>query len=405
MLFGRDVALDGDTALIGACEDYYYGIDAGSVFVFIRNGTTWTQQAKLHASDEQGYDTFGSSVSLSGDSALIGADSSNGDSIGSAYVFTRTGTIWIEEAKLLPSGGSSENLFGNSVDIDGDTALVAAVGDNNYTGSAYVFTRTGTTWTQQQILSVTDGAPLDVFGVSVALSRNTALIGKSGYLYMPINGSAYVFTRNGTNWTQQTILHSSDGYAGDLFGYCVDIDGDTNIIGTRFHLNDDGSTGSAYVFNRTGTTWIQEAKLVASDGSNMDTFGNSVALDDNTIFIGNMFDTVYGYHTGSAYIFIKSNPPDLNLNISGGLGIKIIIKNNGTTKANDVEWQLHIKGGILGRISGTMNGTIDIPAGQSRSFSTGIFFGLGPITITAKAAEEEQTSTGMQLVIFSIVKK
>ena len=405
MLFGNDVALEGDTALVGACEDYYNGIDAGSVFVFVRNGTTWTQQAKLHASDEHGYDNFGSSVSLSGDSALIGAHSNDGDFIGSAYVFTRTGTAWTEEAKLLPSGGSSENLFGNSVDIDGDTALIGAVRDNNFTGSAYVFIRSGTIWTQQQRLSAADGVPYDVFGHSVALSGDTALIGKPGYQYMPIMGSGYVFTRNGVNWTEQMVLHSSDGYPGDLFGYCVDIDGDTNIIGAYYHLNDVGSSGSAYVFNRTGTTWMEEAKLIASDGTNMDTFGNSVALDNNTIFIGNMFDTVYGYNTGSAYIFMKGIPPELDLSVRGGLGITVTIKNNGTTIANDVEWYLDVQGGLLGRITETMNGIIDVPAGQSKSFSTGLFFGFGPITITTKVAEEEQTTTGTQFVIFSILKK
>jgi hypothetical protein len=405
MLFGYDVAIEGDTALIGACEDYYYGIDAGSVFVFIRNGTTWTQQAKLHASDEQGYDNFGSSVSLSGNSALIGAHANDGDFKGSAYVFTRTGTVWTEEAKLVPSGGSSENLFGNSVDIDGDTALVGAVRDDNFRGSVYVFTRTGTTWIQQQRISVTAGVPYDVFGYSVALSGDTALIGKPGFLYMPIIGSAYVYTRNGINWTQQIILSSSDGYAGDLFGTCVDIDGDTNIVGAYYHLNDVGSAGSAYVFNRNGTTWVEEAILVPSDGSNMDTFGNSVAIDDNTIFIGSRFHSISGYNTGSAYIFMKGIPLELDVSISGGLGVKMIIKNNGTTIANDVEWQLQVNGGLLGRITEDMTGTFDLPAGQSKTFSTGIFFGLGPITITAKVAEEEQIVTGIQFIFFSIVKK
>jgi len=137
----------------------------------------------------------------------------------------------------------------------------------------------------------------------------------------------------------------------------------------------------------------------------MDTFGNSVAIDQNTIFIGSRFHSISGYNTGSAYIFMKGIPLELDISISGGLGIKMVIKNNGTTIASDVEWELQIKGGFLGRITETMTGTFDLPAGQSKTLSTGIFFGLGPITITAKVAEEEQILTGTQFIIFSIVKK
>jgi hypothetical protein len=146
--FGYTVSLDGDTALIGAPTRY--STDTGSAYVFTRTTGTWTQQAKLLASDGVTGDDFGRSVSLSGDTALIGAyyDDDNGEHSGSAYVFARTGTTWTQQAKLTASDGAADDWFGESVALDGDTALIGAHGDDNNGpgyGSAYVFTRTGTT--------------------------------------------------------------------------------------------------------------------------------------------------------------------------------------------------------------------------------------------------------------------
>ena len=149
--------------------------------MFTRTGTTWTQQAKLLASDGAAGDRFGI-VSLSGDTALIGAhyDDDNGIDSGSAYVFTRTGTTWTQQAKLLASDGAAGDHFGASVSLDGDTALIGAhrmMTTELDSGSAYVFTRTGTTWTQQAKLLASDGAAGDWFGATVSLYGDTALIG------------------------------------------------------------------------------------------------------------------------------------------------------------------------------------------------------------------------------------
>jgi hypothetical protein len=207
----------------------------------------WNQIQELLASDGTTDSRFGCSVSIDGNTTLIGAifDDDNGDNSGSAYVFTRTGTTWTQQAKLLASDGETADMFGCSVSIDGNTALIGASGDDDNevnSGSAYVFTRTGTTWTQQQKLLTFDGATFDDFGLSVSLDGDTALIGAPGYG----PGSAYIFTHTGTTWTQQAKLLASDGSASGGFGFSVSLSGDTALIGANVH------NGSAYVFNRTG---------------------------------------------------------------------------------------------------------------------------------------------------------
>jgi hypothetical protein len=212
-MFSECVSIDGFTALIGAWSDDDNGVDSGSAYVFTLNGTNWTQQAKLLPSDGAPYDEFGNSVSISGDTALIGAwwDDDNGDYSGSAYVFVRWGSTWVQQAKLHSSDNAEGDNFGNSVSLDGNIALIGAWGNDDNgdrSGSAYVFTRNGTTWTQQQKLFPSNGAALDYFGLSVSISGNTALIGEYGYNASGNNtGSAYVFTRTGTTSSLPTVQH------------------------------------------------------------------------------------------------------------------------------------------------------------------------------------------------------
>lgn len=555
--FGWSVSLFGNTALIGAAYDSDNGLGAGSAYVFIYNGTTWAQQAKLLPPDgAQGY-YFGYSVSLSGDTALIGEpyDAQNGCNSGSAYIFIRTGTIWVQQEKILPSDGAAGDNFGFSVSLDGDTALIGALSDNDngdLSGSAYIFSRSGVSWTQQQKLIASDGASFDRFGCSVSLDLDTALVGAYwGDGNEVDSGASYVFIHTDTTWMQQAKLLASDGAADDLFGYSVSLDGDTALIGTYADDDNGPSSGSAYMFIRTGTTWTQQQKILASDGATFDFFGISVALSDNTAFIGAMQNIGNGQYSGSVYVFIRSRntwvqqtkllasdgkggdcfgcsvsldsnraligafwdddngndsgsvyvfkdadgnhvpfadfswtpqTPDPNqqitfdasashdpdgiitiyewdwnnddiydetdsspatthswerpgsypvtlrvtdengatdnitkevnldgtinfkFEITGGLGVNVVIMNNGSVNIADIDWQIHVKGGILGLINKTMNGTIDIPIGEIRTVSTGSFLGLGPIAITAKVADEEKTTEGIQVIILSMVK-
>ena len=317
-LFGWSVSLDNDTALIGAYWDDDNGDKSGSAYVFTRNGTKWTQQAKLLASDGTIMDYFGYSVSLSGDTACISApiDDDNGDASGSAYIFTRTGSNWTQQAKLIAADGATGDNFGFRVFLAGNTALIGAQADDDVRGSAYVFTRANTTWTQQAKLLASDGQSDDFFGYFVSLSDDTALIGAPGDSdYGDSSGSAYVFTRTGTTWTQQQKLLPKDGYVWDYFGYACSVSGDTAIVSAPQDDDKGEDSGSAYVFTRTGTTWTQKQKLLASDGQAGDTFGWwSVCLDNDSAVISSCRDDDNGLDSGSAYVFTKvseNQPPEI----------------------------------------------------------------------------------------------
>lgn len=321
--FGYSVALSGDTALIGVRfdDDDANGLESGSAYVFTRSGTTWSQQARLTAADGSDRDWFGVRVALEGDTAVVPADADdsdvNGIDSGSVYVFTRSGTIWTQQAKLTASDGAAVDLFGYSVALSGDTILIGARFDDDDimgvdSGSVYVFTRSGTTWSQQVKLTAADGAAGDEFGYSVALSGDTAVItanADDSDFNGVDSGSAYVFTRTGSDWSQQAKLTAADGDAGDLFGVRVALDGDTALIGSRLDDNDANGidSGSVYVFTRSDGTWSQQAKLTAADGGAGDWFGYTVALTENVALIGAQFnDGVNGVDSGSAYVFTRS---------------------------------------------------------------------------------------------------
>ena len=312
--FGVSAAISGDTAIIGSWgDDIGINPNQGSAYVFVRSGSSWIQQAKLIASDGGASSTFGVSVAISGDTAIVGAQGTS-LSPGSAYVFTRSGTTWTQQAKLTPSDGAVDDFFGSSVAIFGNTVIVGAVfsnvGPNVDQGSAYVFTRSGTTWTQQAKLTSSDGAPANYFGNAVALGSDTALVG-ARRVKVGANtdqGSAYVFTRSGTVWTQQAKLTASDGISGDSFGFSVALSGDSAIVGATFA--DRGANvdqGAAYIFTRSGSIWTQQAALVASDGAANDLFGVSVALSGDTAIVGASSDEIGpNVNQGSACVFTRS---------------------------------------------------------------------------------------------------
>ena len=316
--FGSGVAISGNTAIIGANDDDVgANTDQGSAYIFVRSGTAWSQQQQLTASDGGAYDYFGSMVAISGDTAIIGADrddiGTNTDQ-GSAYVFVRSGTAWSQQRKLTASDGAADDDFGSSVSISGDTAVIGADKDDVETnmnqGSAYIFVRSGTTWSQQQQLTASDGGELEYFGCDVAISGDTAVVGTrlDNVGANSYQSSAYVFVRSGTTWSQQQKLTASDGAAGDQFGYSVSISGGTVVVGAPFdNVGANTDQGSAYVFVRSGTAWSQQRKLTASDGAAHDYSGFSVSISGDTVVIGAYLDDV-GTKTdqGSAYVFVRS---------------------------------------------------------------------------------------------------
>jgi hypothetical protein len=317
--FGGQVALDGDIAVIGARHDDDKGVDSGSAYVFTRSGTAWSHQAKLTASDGAAGDEFGYSVAISGDTAVIGAprDDDKSDDSGSAYVFTRSGSSWSQQAKLAASDGAAGDVFGISVAISGDTVVIGAdladeKGSNS--GAAYVFSRSGNTWSQHVKLTADDGAAGDLFGIRVTLSGDTAVIGAARDDDKgDESGAAYVFIRSGIEWVQQAKLSATDGVANDRFGTRVAIYGNTAVIGAILGDATSNKSGSAYVFTRSGSSWSQQAKLAASDGAADDVFGWSVALYGDTVMIGAPTSIIaLPGGTGSAYVFEISHNEDID---------------------------------------------------------------------------------------------
>lgn len=305
-------AISSDTIIVGALNDVNGGVPTGAAYIFVRSGGVWTQQAKLLASDGAANDMFGWSVSIEGDTAVVGAwgdDHSGASNKGSVYVYNRTDTSWVETAKVTAANTSAFACFGRALMLRGDTLIVGAFGDSlaagDTAGSAFAYVRSGTTWIQQFKFTASDASADDNFGLSVAISGETALIGahRDDHLGLADGGSAYVFIRSGNSWTQQAKLIASDAGIDDFFGYNLALFGNVALIGSLTFGGGLGAEG-AYIFRRSGSTWTQETKLVASDGTIDDGFGVDVDIDGDFAIVGSYSDDhTGGVNAGSAYVF------------------------------------------------------------------------------------------------------
>ena len=300
-LFGGSVAISGDCVVVGAYMDDGAGRESGSAYIFKRNGDAWTEQAKITASDGARVHYFGFRVAISGDYVVVGAPGN------SAYIFKRNGDAWTEHAKITASDGETWDSFGFSVAISGDYVVVGAHRNDDAgtdSGSAYIFKRDGTEWTEQAKITASDGAANDLFGRSVAISGDLAVVGAHGDDDAgSYSGSAYIFKRDGDVWNEQAKITASDSAADDNFGRNIAISGEYVVVGA--HGNDDAgsASGSAYIFKRDGTAWIEQAKINASDGAVHDLFGGSVAISDDYAVVGALGDGDAGSQSGSAYIY------------------------------------------------------------------------------------------------------
>ena len=304
-IFGQVADISGNTVVVSSnFDDIGANSNQGSIYVFTRRGTMWTQQAKIQAFDGGPSHEFGRSVSIDGDTMVAGSIYATGSSgaQGAAYVFTRTQTAWSLQAKLTASDGVSGDFFGFSTDIVGDTLAVGAYRHNSWRGAVYLFTRAGTAWTQRAKVTASDGVANDLFGNGVSLSGDTLAV--EGWGANAETGSAYIFTGSGASWTQQAKLTAPDRVAGDRFGTGIAVSGDIVVAGV--HKDDIGASvdqGSAWVFSRVGSTWIApELKILAADGVAGDNFGYSVAIDGDTAVIGAQTDDTWG----SVYVLVRS---------------------------------------------------------------------------------------------------
>jgi len=336
--FGWAVAISGETVIVGAKDDEHTnGDNAGSAYVF-EKGSGWSdghanQVAKLDPDDGDSKDIFGQSVSISGDTLVVGAgndEDPNGEYYsGSAYVFEKAGG-WSnghanQVAKLDPDDGDPADYFGSAVAVSDDTALVGAFndergGESNVSGSAYVFEKGGG-WSDgdanQVVKLLPDGgqatAYKSLFGYALAISGDTAVVGApEDGLNGPESGSVHVFEYTAGSWLHQAKLDPDDGDSYDKFGNVVAIDGDTIVVGAGHDEDPNGNlAGSAYVFEKD-SGWgdghaNQVAKLDPQDGGDGDYFGDSVAISGETVIVGAAADAdPNGVKSGSAYVFEKS---------------------------------------------------------------------------------------------------
>ncbi len=384
--FGFTTALsaDGNTLVVGAPFEDGTATDGGSedsgaVYVFVRSGSAWTQQAILRASNAGAYDLFGLALTISADGNTVAVGASeerssatgvngnqNNDAApysGAVYVFVRAGTTWSQQAYVKASNTGADDRFGNAVALsgDGNTLAVGAYfeasagtgingggqGDNSafIAGAAYVFTRTGSTWTQQAYLKASNTGPSDWYGSSVALSfdGNTLAVGEMGDdsgTTSPFDsslmtaGSVFVYARTGTAWAQQAYLKASTPKFAAWFGSAVSLAADGNTLAVAANEDNSNATGvngsqadtsagqagAVYVFTRAGTAWSQQAYLKASNTSASDQFGTAVALSadgatlvctawqedsDATTVDGDQLNE-RALNSGAAYVFTRA---------------------------------------------------------------------------------------------------
>jgi hypothetical protein len=358
--FGTSVAVsgDGNTLAVGAPTEDSNGsspgdnsaTDAGAVYVFAKVAGSWTQQAYVKASNAAASDFFGISVALSGDGNTLAVGALNQAGSGAAYVFTRTGGSWSEQALVKASNAEAGTLFGKILALSGDGNTLAVgspfeksaatgVGGNQindcnsgtptncamYSGAVYVFARSGNAWTQQAYVKASNTGLVDLFGTSVALNgdgstlavgapfEKSAATGVGGNQTNDCNsgsptncamysGAAYVFALSSGAWSQQAYVKASNTAASDNFGNSVAVSGDGNTlaVGAPFGASNNGA---AYVFARSGGAWSQQALVNASNPGASDQFGGSVALsgDGNSLAVGAPFEDSGSIGIGSAF--------------------------------------------------------------------------------------------------------
>ncbi|PKA25849.1 hypothetical protein CH381_13215 [Leptospira sp. mixed culture ATI2-C-A1] len=369
--FGYSVDISGDTIVVGAAGESSNqttitngnsasadnsATSSGAAYVFQRTGSTWAQEAYIKAPNTETTDFFGTAVAIDGNTILVSAIQEDSNQItitngptasidnsasssGAVYVFQRTGSTWVQQAYIKPPNAEANDQFGISLSISGDTIVVGAFNEasnqttitngtsasaNNsaaFAGAAYVFQRSGTSWAQQAYLKASNIEANDRFGTSVSISGDTIVVG-SGFEdsnqttitngatastdnTASASGAAYVYRRTGSTWAEEAYLKAPNADANDQFGNAVAIDGDTIVVGafseasnqtaitngtTASSDNSAALAGAAYVFQRTGSTWSHQAYLKPPNLGADDRFGNAVAIEGNTILVSSIFE-------------------------------------------------------------------------------------------------------------------
>jgi hypothetical protein len=334
--FGRSVAISGNRIVVGEPNFERNGQTPGAAYVYELSRSGWTQQAQLLASDGRDFDDFGVAVAIDGDTILVAADSTDGPmsgAVGAVYVYSWTGSEWVETQKLIASDGARGGFYGGAVALEGDTAVIGRYWDSvgaNHSGSAYVFTRSGSTWSETQKLLAPNAAPEDNMGFAVAISGDTIVVGAPNrFSAAPDDaqvGRAFVYARTDGLWELNTVLRASNAAPFDQFGISVAIDGERIAVGAwqdSFFPPTSGP-GEAYLFERTDSAWQETQIFAAPDPHVQAEYGGSVAIEGPWFLIGapshpqgNLWGAVYSYHQmsgswGLTNVFLPDPNPSLS---------------------------------------------------------------------------------------------
>ncbi|MCH8241746.1 MAG: hypothetical protein IH897_03920 [Planctomycetes bacterium] len=312
--FGSSVSINGNLALLGADAETFGAIDfGGAAYVYRREALDWVQETRLTADIPQSLDRFGTSVAISGTTAVVGAEVGDGpvaDS-GAAYVYDRLPDQSWELTTTLAGIDSVEgDKFGVAVAMDGDVIVVGAKQDDDHgsaSGSAYVYRRIAGVWTQEEKLTASDADAGDEFGSTVDVSENIIVVGAPRNREFGTNsGSAYVFLWDGFAWMEEQRLFSSDLAQSDRFGSAVSVSGELVLVGAGEHDALGTNSGAAYAFSRAAGLWNEDAKILPPDGAAGQLFGFSVSIEGTLAIIGAQGDSGT---TGAAYVF-RQDPAD-----------------------------------------------------------------------------------------------
>lgn len=311
--YGFAIAVSGDTLVVGAASDVTNGVIGGAAYVYVRDGHTWSLQQKLFASDRADFDQFGIAVDVLGDTIVVGAhgDNDEGFQTGAVYVFRRNGTTWTNEQKLKASDAAPDSAFGLSVALSGQTVAIGAPGESSgalFSGAVYVFVNDGTSWEQQGKIKANNTTMNQQLGSTVSVSGDTIVAAAPGELIgepaddfnnVLSKGAVYIFERTGTSWDHQKRFFERDRNRTGGFAVRAAIDGDTIIVGDPTYDAGARFTGAVYVFERKGNGWSLKHTLAANDGQFLQAMGFSIAVSGDTVIAG----TQSQFSIPAVYIF------------------------------------------------------------------------------------------------------
>jgi hypothetical protein len=307
--FGAITAMCGAYVIVGASGDNENGDFSGAAYIYENVAGEWIERCKLTASDGYPYQYFGNAVAISEQFAVVGAylDDSSYQNAGAVYLFQRDDIQWNFIEKFLPPVSYYEGQFGFSLAMSDDTIVIGSNGDDergNWAGAAYLLTYDGYSWSFGPKLTAFDGVAYDNFGYSTAISGDSVIVGAFADDDKGISsGSAYIFTRSGDEWNLKSKITASDGAPVAHFGTSVSISGDHLVVGAPDDQTNGYSSGAAYIFTLTPAGWTETCKLVPQDNERNDDFGLSAAIAGETVVIGARGDDDVGASAGAVYLF------------------------------------------------------------------------------------------------------